>query len=134
MLRSARKCLQFRIRRWSLRQLWSHQRRLTQWLSSLPLSLLFPRPPFHRTLTVTPREGLLVLFPGWLVHSVLPANATAETSVGAGVGAGGSESESESDSAGYEYRVSVSMNLKGEWQDTGNLVVDHVPFDVACVA
>ena len=50
------------------------------------------------------------------------------------VGAVGSEDESESESAEYEYRVSVSMNLKGEWQDTGNLVVDRVPFDVACVA
>ena len=30
----------------------------------------FQQPPFHRTVDVTPREGLLVLFPGWLTHQV----------------------------------------------------------------
>ena len=48
MFRCSRKCLQFRIRHWSLRQLWSHQCRRTRWLPSLPLSLLFPRSLFHR--------------------------------------------------------------------------------------
>eukprot|EP00511_Aplanochytrium_stocchinoi_P006010 CAMPEP_0204826914 /NCGR_PEP_ID=MMETSP1346-20131115/4512_1 /ASSEMBLY_ACC=CAM_ASM_000771 /TAXON_ID=215587 /ORGANISM="Aplanochytrium stocchinoi, Strain GSBS06" /LENGTH=476 /DNA_ID=CAMNT_0051955149 /DNA_START=148 /DNA_END=1578 /DNA_ORIENTATION=- len=55
-------------------------------------------PPFHRTVTITPKEGLLVLFPGWLVHSVKP-------SVGLDVNK-------------QKYRISISVNLKGEWQDT----------------
>ena len=60
-----------------------------------------PRPPFHRTVSVTPEEGKLVLFPGWLVHQVLPSAA---------------------DMGGY--RISISVNLKGEWQDTGALMLD----------
>ena len=42
-----------------------------------------------------------MLFPGWLVHSVL--NATGPLSPPG------------------TYRVSLSFNLKGEWQDTGAL-------------
>jgi len=59
-------------------------------------------PPFHRTIGVQPRPGMLVLFPGWLVHSVLP---------------------SQMDSSKDGYRVSISLNLKGEWQTTGALSV-----------
>ena len=36
------------------------------------LSLALPRPPFHRVVSIQPQEGLLVIFPGWLVHGVLP--------------------------------------------------------------
>lgn len=54
-----------------------------------------PKPPFHHTLELEPQEDLLVLFPGWLVHEVLPASAPFEG-----------------------FRVSVSVNFKGEWLDT----------------
>ena len=74
-----------------------------------------PRPPFHRTVTVAPREGMLVLFPGWLVHQVLPSTKPHPEDSG-------------------RYRVSISMNLKGEWQDTSNLVIDNVTIaDAACL-
>lgn len=53
-------------------------------------------PPFHRTIQFQPRPNILILFPGWLVHSVKPST---------NVPADG-------------YRVSISLNLKGEWQDT----------------
>jgi len=65
-----------------------------------------PKPPYHRTHIVTPREGMLVLFPGWLVHSVRP-------SVGLDVQKHG-------------YRISISVNCKGEWQDTTGLKLDDV--------
>ena len=56
-------------------------------------------PPFHRTIQYQPAPGKLLLFPGWLVHSVRPsANVVSDG-----------------------YRVSISLNLKGEWQDTGAL-------------
>lgn len=68
-----------------------------------------PQPPFHRTIDITPRPGLLVLFPGWLTHRVLPSRGLDESKSG--------------------YRISVSLNLKGEWQDTTSLTLslkDHV--------
>lgn len=67
-----------------------------------PTSL--PEPPFHRTVALNPLEGRLVLFPGWLVHSVLPSTQLLPPTV-----------------EGDGYRVSLSLNLKGEWQDTGSL-------------
>lgn len=60
-------------------------------------------PPFHRGLAVQPQESKLVLFPGWLVHSVR------RTVPGQSLQPAGA------------YRVSLSLNLKGEWQDTGSL-------------
>lgn len=68
-----------------------------------------PFPPFHRTVTVVPKAGHLLLFPGWLVHSVV----TAESLV-----ADADEIESTPLDG---YRVSLSLNLKGEWQDTAAL-------------
>eukprot|EP01031_Cornospumella_fuschlensis_P029875 gene29875-36071_t len=62
-----------------------------------------PSPPFHRIASLAPAESLLVLFPGWLVHSVGKASAK---SFG-----GGAEAK---------YRVSLSLNLKGEWTDTSS--------------
>ena len=70
-----------------------------------------PTPPFHRTIEVDPAEGLLVLFPGWLVHTVRPSVGLRPPSAGGGRG-------------GSRYRVSISVNLKGEWQDTAALVVE----------
>ena len=71
-----------------------------------PLDLKDPmaasNPPFHRTVGVQPSPGTLILFPGWLVHSVLPSSM---------------------DSSKHGYRVSISLNLKGEWQTTGALSV-----------
>ena len=62
-----------------------------------------PAPPFHRTVGIRPREGLMVLFPGWLVHQVLPSTGL--------------------DVKKQRYRISISLNLKGEWQDTAALMV-----------
>ena len=56
-----------------------------------------PSAPFHRTVTVTPHTGLLVLFPGWLVHAVMPRDAMEEGVV----------------DQQRPFRVSVSCNLKG---------------------
>lgn len=67
-----------------------------------------PEPPFHRTVALQPREGRLVLFPGWLVHSVLPSPELAPPTP-----------------EGDGYRVSLSLNLKGEWQDTASLHLKH---------
>lgn len=65
-----------------------------------------PEPPYHRTHTVTPREGLMVLFPGWLVHTVRESTGL--------------------DVQKHGYRVSISVNLKGEWQDTTKLTLKDV--------
>ena len=64
-------------------------------------ALVPPTPPFHRVHEVRPEEGMLVLFPGWLIHDV-------KQSVGLHAKKDG-------------YRISISMNLKGEWQDTTGL-------------
>ena len=58
-------------------------------------------PPFHRTVHIQPEEGLLVIFPGWLVHGVRASTGL--------------------DTAKHKFRVSISVNLKGEWQDTTSL-------------
>ena len=63
-----------------------------------------PAPPFHRSVELPAKEGVLVLFPGWLVHQVLPAPSGAPM-----------------DEARDGYRVSISVNFKGEWQDTTGL-------------
>jgi uncharacterized protein (TIGR02466 family) len=65
-----------------------------------------PMPPFHRSAVVHPSEGMLVLFPGWLVHQVLPSPSL--------------------DTDKHGYRISISFNLKGEWQDTAqHTVLQH---------
>ncbi|KAH9255253.1 hypothetical protein BASA81_006693 [Batrachochytrium salamandrivorans] len=72
-----------------------------------PLTLVEPEspalPPFHRTIGIQPRSGKLVLFPGWLVHSVLQPEQPSPPATD------------------VEYRVSLSLNLKGEWQTTAGL-------------
>ena len=62
-----------------------------------------PQPPFHRTVGIQPAEGLLLLFPGWLVHDVQPSTGL--------------------DVRKQRHRVSISVNLKGEWQDTSSLML-----------
>ena len=52
-------------------------------------------------------EGVLVLFPGWMVHQVLPSAASSRAS--------------------ETYRVSISVNFKGEWQDTTGLSLAFPP-------
>jgi uncharacterized protein (TIGR02466 family) len=72
-----------------------------------------PSPPFHRGVRVTPQEGKLVLFPGWLVHSVVPSDS----------GARGADNllTAPEPLEPQQYRVSLSLNLKGEWYDTSSL-------------
>ena len=65
-----------------------------------------PTPPFHRMYQVDPEEGLLILFPGWLVHQVAPSNGLRPSDDG--------------------FRVSFSFNLNGEWSETTPLIVDNV--------
>mmetsp|Transcript_33302 Transcript_33302/g.48215 ORF Transcript_33302/g.48215 Transcript_33302/m.48215 type:complete len:280 (+) Transcript_33302:476-1315(+) len=69
-----------------------------------------PSPPFHRVVGVQPVEGKLVLFPGWLVHSVLQSSSVQTK-----------EDKVEHCDSQKLYRVSLSLNLKGEWQDTASL-------------
>merc|ERR1712130_3846 len=63
-----------------------------------------PSPPFHRTVAIQPYNGLLTIFPGWLMHQVLPSTGLNKNN----------------------YRVSISLNLKGEWQDTAHFMYDNV--------
>merc|ERR1712048_1076635 len=74
-----------------------------------------PKAPFHRTVDITPYDGLLLLFPGWMPHKVLP-----------------SKGMNSPDSKDKKYRISISMNLKGEWQETTALnVALNQPFSPA---
>jgi uncharacterized protein (TIGR02466 family) len=85
-------------------------------------------PPFHRSHSIVPQEGNLILFPGWLVHSVRnPSPSSSSTTI--------TTEEEKEEETGQErrrnrqepqsrinfsgkYRVSMSLNLKGEWIDT----------------
>lgn len=58
-----------------------------------------PRPPFEQTFTLNPQEGDLVMFPGWLGHSV---GQTGET--------------------GDIPRISIPFNSEGTWEQSS-----HVP-------
>ena len=69
-----------------------------------PSSTRLPNPPYHRRVVIKPTEGKLVLFPGWLIHQVLPASG-------------------KWDVRSHGYRISISVNLKGEWQDTSALTL-----------
>eukprot|EP01036_Dinobryon_divergens_P024731 gene24731-33204_t len=83
-----------------------------------------PLPPFHRVRAVLPEEGKLVLFPGWLVHSVLQAsNYSNSSTCGSADGrcSGLCGDGNEEDDGRSDYRISLSLNLKGEWQDTSAL-------------
>lgn len=61
-------------------------------------------PPFDVVATVAPTEGDLLVFPGWLVHSVAP-----------------SPSPSPRDAADAGPRVSLSLNLPGPWRRAADL-------------
>eukprot|EP01038_Epipyxis_sp_PR26KG_P008190 gene8190-11079_t len=82
-----------------------------------PTSLAVP--PFHRTVVIQPHESKLILFPGWLVHSVLRSSHAEDYD--------NSEDNNNEVSEENEYRVSLSMNLKGEWQDTAALHQTNCP-------
>ena len=103
-----------------------------------PLDLRSPlaasSPPFHRGIGIEPEEGKLVLFPGWLVHAVLPSSNhsmnghdTADISRTSAhtddrvMEASSVSSGSSNSGAAAGYRVSMSLNLKGEWYDTSGL-------------
>lgn len=105
-----------------------------------PLDLRDPMaqssPPFHRGVRISPKEGKLVLFPGWLVHSVVPAtslNQNGPARIPAPEEEKEKEDEAKDKSKSHEeafslhqvhrpaYRVSLSLNLKGEWYDTSSL-------------
>jgi uncharacterized protein (TIGR02466 family) len=85
-------------------------------------------PPFHRSHSVVPEEGNLILFPGWLVHSVRnPASTEEEKEEEKETRQGRSKREQQGRSKREQqarinfsgkYRVSMSLNLKGEWIDT----------------
>ena len=73
-----------------------------------------PRAPFHRVVSVEPSVGKLVIFPGWLVHSVAPKNATQLANASEeGIAAGPQRA-----------RVSLSVNLKGDWHLTSALTLE----------
>jgi uncharacterized protein (TIGR02466 family) len=77
-----------------------------------------PLPPFHREMSIRPRESKLVLFPGWLVHSVMPATSSKNQSF---IDVDTSVNHVDV----KDYRVSLSLNLKGEWQDTAALHIQR---------
>ena len=63
-------------------------------------------PPFVSYFDVLPEKGTLLMFPGWLVHTVLPSGDSGELDP--------------------RHRVSISLSLKGEWKDTSMKVRDRV--------
>jgi hypothetical protein len=71
-----------------------------------------PLAPFHRTVDIVPAESLLVIFPGYLVHSVSPLNRTFDD-VPPAQQAGGRP----------RFRVSLSLNQKGEWLNSAGLTI-----------
>lgn len=68
-----------------------------------------PLPPFERRMDVAPRQGMVVVFPGWLVHRVTPTMNTAAATTEADAAAG---------SRGAVHRVAFSFNVDGVWEDT----------------
>ncbi|PXF50059.1 hypothetical protein BWQ96_00219 [Gracilariopsis chorda] len=61
-----------------------------------------PRPPFEGSVEVSPVEGEMVAFPGWLAHEV-------ESGSGEGV------------------RVSLVLNVRGSWHGTDELDAANIP-------
>jgi hypothetical protein len=55
-----------------------------------------PLPPFDNRLTIQPKQGDLILFPSWLIHSVNPT-------------------------PGSEPRISIPFNMDGTWEATTSL-------------
>ena len=53
-------------------------------------------PPFGKSLQIVPKVGELIMFPSWLVHSVLPTMST-------------------------QSRISVSFNYLGSWEATSDV-------------
>jgi hypothetical protein len=53
-------------------------------------------PPFGKTVHVVPKVGQLIIFPSWLVHSVLPTLTATP-------------------------RISVSFNYDGQWELTSDI-------------
>lgn len=53
-------------------------------------------PPFGKSVHIVPKPGQLILFPSWLVHSVLPTQ-------------------------GAQPRISVSFNYNGAWETTSDV-------------
>ena len=64
-------------------------------------SRLLPLPPFTRSYAVDVAEGMLVLFPSWLLHEVEGADA-----------------------AMPGYRISWAFNLAGDWHDTSDYHIE----------
>eukprot|EP01119_Soliformovum_irregulare_P018720 TRINITY_DN5794_c1_g2_i2.p1 TRINITY_DN5794_c1_g2~~TRINITY_DN5794_c1_g2_i2.p1 ORF type:complete len:337 (+),score=75.32 TRINITY_DN5794_c1_g2_i2:109-1011(+) len=52
-----------------------------------------PLPPFDNRITIDPVEGDLILFPSWLIHSVMPTEGKSE-------------------------RISIPFNIHGSWEST----------------
>lgn len=67
-----------------------------------------PRPPFEQTFTIHPEEGDLIMFPGWLGHSV---GQTGDT--------------------GNVPRISIPFNGEGTWEQSSDVPPDEwsVPID-----
>jgi hypothetical protein len=59
-------------------------------------------PPFGKTLHIAPKSGDLVLFPGYLVHSVEPTLSSNET------------------------RISISFNCYGSWEGVSDVNIAYV--------
>lgn len=70
-------------------------------------------PPFDAHQTFTPREGAMVLFPPWLVHSVPPSP---ELQPG--------------EDADKSARISLSFNLFGPWSATAQSTLLHAETDL----
>jgi len=55
-----------------------------------------PLPPFDNRIRISPVAGDIILFPSWLLHSVMPT-------------------------IGDETRISIAFNFDGEWEMTSNI-------------
>lgn len=60
-----------------------------------------PLPPFGKSLRIAPKEGDLILFPGWLAHLVHPTLTS-------------------------QPRVSISFNLQGEWELASDVNLGYI--------
>jgi hypothetical protein len=66
-----------------------------------------PLPPFLEKLTIKPKEGDLILFPGWLSHYVTPTWGGPDDTM-EGMGSG-------------KRRVSFSFNVEGDWKQLSDV-------------
>ena len=74
-------------------------------------------PPFDAQQTFTPREGAMVLFPPWLVHSVPPSPEALS-----------------GEDADKSARISLSFNLFGPWSATAQSTLMHAETDIIGMA